>query len=118
MNAYLDALGQWLQSLGVHPVLGSFLLGAAIAFVLAYRGSTDVAQQFNLPPTQAGDGTVSRLPGFAHAFQGRTISIPDEVMELLDSGRQIEAMKALRQALGIGLKEAKDIVDTLPRRSS
>lgn len=34
-----------------------------------------------------------------------------EVLSALNAGRKIDAIKALRAARGIGLKEAKDIID-------
>lgn len=40
-----------------------------------------------------------------------TVGVPDTVVELARAGRTIEAIKALRAARGIGLKEAKRIVD-------
>lgn len=38
-------------------------------------------------------------------------SLPAEVLEALHQGQTIEAIKLLRQATGLGLKEAKDAVD-------
>ena len=37
----------------------------------------------------------------------------DEVRRLTDAGRKIEAIKVLREATGLGLTEAKEIVDSL-----
>lgn len=42
-------------------------------------------------------------------------SVSDEVIAALDNGRTIEAIKLLRQETGVGLKEAKDIIDALAR---
>lgn len=39
--------------------------------------------------------------------------VPPEVIELTRSGNKIGAIKALREATGIGLAEAKDIVDRI-----
>jgi len=38
-------------------------------------------------------------------------SLPGEVLEALRGGRKIEAIKLLREARGIGLREAKDAVE-------
>ena len=38
-------------------------------------------------------------------------SLPPEVLASLAQGRTIDAIKQLRQAQGLGLKEAKDIID-------
>jgi len=40
-------------------------------------------------------------------------AVLDEVRRLTDSGQKIEAIKHLREATGLGLTEAKEIVDSL-----
>ena len=40
----------------------------------------------------------------------------DEVVDLLRKNQKIEAIKVLREATGLGLKEAKDAVEILERR--
>lgn len=40
-------------------------------------------------------------------------AVLDEVRRLTDSGQKIEAVKHLREATGLGLTEAKEIVDSL-----
>ena len=42
-------------------------------------------------------------------------AVLDEVRRLADSGQKIEAIKHLREATGLGLTEAKQIVDSLDR---
>jgi len=42
-------------------------------------------------------------------------AVLDEVRRLTDSGQKIEAIKHLREATGLGLTEAKEIVDSLDR---
>jgi len=37
--------------------------------------------------------------------------LPSSVVSALSQGKKIEAIKLLREAYGIGLKEAKDLVD-------
>jgi hypothetical protein len=48
-------------------------------------------------------------------------AVLDEVRRLADGGQKIEAIKHLREATGLGLTEAKEIVDSLdliqPRKS-
>ena len=39
--------------------------------------------------------------------------LPDEVRYAIEAGKKIEAIKLLREARGIGLKEAKDAIDPL-----
>jgi hypothetical protein len=42
-------------------------------------------------------------------------AVLDEVRRLVDAGQKIEAVKHLRNATGLGLTEAKDVVDSLER---
>jgi len=43
------------------------------------------------------------------------LEISDQVIAAIDAGRKIEAIKILREESGLGLKEAKDVVDSLTR---
>jgi ribosomal protein L7/L12 len=45
-------------------------------------------------------------------------AVLDEISKLADSGHKIEAIKRLREATGLGLAEAKDIVESLDRLRS
>jgi len=45
-------------------------------------------------------------------------AVLDEISKLADSGQKIEAIKRLREATGLGLAEAKDIVESLDRLRS
>ncbi len=38
-------------------------------------------------------------------------ALPSEVIEAIEHGNKIEAIKLLRESTGLGLKEAKDIID-------
>lgn len=42
--------------------------------------------------------------------------LPAEVVEAINAGHKIEAIKRLREARGLGLKDAKDIVDSEMRK--
>lgn len=44
--------------------------------------------------------------------------LPDEVRALADSGQKINAIKALRETTGLGLKEAKDVVEAYMTRNA
>lgn len=57
-------------------------------------------------------GTADRDGVDAGAFRGRA-PISPEVVQLALAGKKIEAIKVLREQTGLGLKESKDIVDTL-----
>ena len=44
--------------------------------------------------------------------------VPPDVQEALARGETILAIKRLRQATGVGLKEAKEVVDEMRRRAA
>ena len=46
------------------------------------------------------------------------INIDEELKELLADEKRIPAIKRLREKTGIGLKEAKEYIDNLERKSS
>jgi hypothetical protein len=48
------------------------------------------------------------MPKSAHELPA---NLPPDVMEALQQGNKIEAIKRLREQTGLGLKEAKDVVD-------
>jgi ribosomal protein L7/L12 len=55
------------------------------------------------------------LPGLsissAALSQAAASVLPDDVLDALRDGNRIEAIKRLREATGLGLKEAKDLVE-------
>src|SRR5688500_1342730 len=98
-------------------MLKYILVGIAVivAFVLLRRlfGRKPIEPFSRQPPkTTAKDGgTVTAEIG------GQEIEIDavvlDEARRLSDSGQKIEAIKHLREETGLGLTEAKEIVDSL-----
>ena len=46
-----------------------------------------------------------------------TTDLPDQVVSAIHAGRKIEAIKLLREARGLGLKEAKHAVDAYVREN-
>ena len=98
-------------------MLKYIVIGAAIivAFVLLRR-------LFGRKPIEP----FSRQPPKLIPKQGATVTaeigsqeleidaaILDEVRRLTDSGQKVEAVKHLREATGLGLTDAKEIVDSL-----
>jgi len=45
----------------------------------------------------------------------QAFSVSDEVLAAVDAGRKIEAIKILREETGLGLADAKHVVDSLVR---
>ena len=58
------------------------------------------------------EAIVTPAPGLMATIQ-RAQQMSDEVRRLATTGRKIEAIKMLREKSGLGLKEAKDLVDRL-----
>ena len=67
-----------------------------------FTGNVDSSGQTDLPSANSSSNIA---PGSAEA----------EVCALLNSGKKIEAIKRVREQTGLGLKEAKDLVDALER---
>ena len=60
----------------------------------------------SLPPETVPDETAAAADQPAN-------ELDDEVLELLQSGQKISAIKLHRERTGVGLKEAKDAVEAL-----
>jgi large subunit ribosomal protein L7/L12 len=82
-----------------------FLCGAGLILALRRGGGRDLTG----PPR-----TLSQPNAAQTIVTVRTETIDDdEIRELIRQNRKIEAIKRLRDATGLGLKEAKDAVDAL-----
>jgi ribosomal protein L7/L12 len=62
------------------------------------------------------EGKLDALLRHAGVGYDPLAGVPPEVQEALDQGKYILAIKRLRAATGLGLKEAKEQVDELRRR--
>jgi ribosomal protein L7/L12 len=78
-------------------VVGSLLVvvGIVVAVTLAVRGE----RRGRLPIPPDASATVQQLR--------------PQIVDLLRRGRAIHAIKMVRQATGVGLQEAKDLVDAI-----
>lgn len=84
-----------------------FLCGAGLVLALRRGGGRDLTG----PPR-----TLSQPNAAKTVVTVRTETIADEeIRELIRQNRKIEAIKRLRDATGLGLKEAKDAVEALER---
>ena len=84
-----------------------FLCGAGMVLALRRGGGRDLTG----PPR-----TLSQPNAAKTVVTVRTETIDDEeIRELVRQNRKIEAIKRLRDATGLGLKEAKDAVEALER---
>jgi ribosomal protein L7/L12 len=64
------------------------------------------------------DAKVDALLAHAGITFDEFRDVPPDVREALERGETILAIKRLRQATGLGLKEAKDFVDEIRRRQA
>lgn len=96
---------------------------------------------WNVEPTEGADARIARLEATVAELQRRVAqleaatgaqqpaapvadaaqdpwSVPPwpDVVRLLNADRKIEAIKVYREQTGVGLKEAKDVVDEVERR--
>jgi ribosomal protein L7/L12 len=77
-------------------------LGKRNAVKDTFTGNVD-SNHHTEPPSATGNTNIT--PGAAEA----------EVRDLLEAGKKIEAIKRVREQTGLGLKEAKDLVEALER---
>jgi ribosomal protein L7/L12 len=83
-------------------------IAIVIVVILAF-----LKRMFGRPPRSAEGGAV------AAEIDGQELDVDPailaEIRALASSGRKIEAIKRLREATGLDLARAKDIVDSLER---
>jgi hypothetical protein len=120
MKAFFDNIAHGFETIGMHPVLGAFIAGALVAFIFTRRGSRDAAAPVDhglraesMPASVAFKSNVSPADPVSLAVNGRNVSFPPEVMVMIRAGNKIDAIKAVRTATGLDLKDSKDVVDRL-----
>jgi len=84
-------------------ILGAIIFFGIVAMLRSSgRGTSDVPPAGTSPrPIRAAGETVE------------TVSRDPEVIALVDANRKIDAIKRVREATGLGLKESKDVVDAI-----
>jgi Ribosomal protein L7/L12 C-terminal domain len=67
------------------------------------------------PPNAIGTEPQDAVPGFPAPAPAdpRDPRLPAAFFDALSAGKKIQAIKLYREATGVGLKEAKDYVDSL-----
>ncbi|MEZ5830268.1 MAG: ribosomal protein L7/L12 [Dongiaceae bacterium] len=126
----MESIAQKIADLiGVDVGYGFLIIGAVIGLVVGYiaRGSRSDSSLRIESGLQSGlstrrSSTITRITsGGATALEteGQTTEIDpetmDEIAHLSDAGRKIEAIKRLREVTGLGLAEAKQLVEALER---
>src|SRR4051812_27617601 len=120
MNAFFDSIAHAFEAIHVHPVLGAFIAGAVIAFIFLRRGSSEPGDpgvrapvSVAPPASVAIKSDINQTENISFTVNGRKVEFPPEVMTLIRAGNKIDAIKAVRTATGLDLKDSKDIVDQL-----
>ena len=80
-----------------NPLVWAVLVVVAAAFIIWVR-------------RQDRNGPMSAVPG--HEAAGAS-SNPPSILDLMQRGRKIEAIKLYREEHGVGLREAKEAVEAL-----
>ena len=96
-------------------ILIAAIIVAAIILLRRLFGHKPIEPFSRQPPkliTKDGGTVTAELAGQELDIDPAVL---DEVRRHLDTGRKIEAIKCLREATGLELTEAKDIVDSLDR---
>ena len=63
------------------------------------------------------DGKVDALLKHAGIEYNPDDNLPEGVMQAIQSGDQVEAIKLYREATGAGLKKAKEFIENVQRRA-
>ncbi|MFN2100345.1 ribosomal protein L7/L12 [Altererythrobacter sp. MF3-039] len=103
------------------------VVGAGIVLailLLLRRGSGDMIEQQKResegflrntpPPEPASERGGSLAPGGPRTGVEAMLAVP-QIRAAIEGGRKIEAIKLVREATGMGLKEAKDLVEMAER---
>ena len=100
-------------------------MGADLTFLILIVGALLLLFSTQQSAKATYDGRIKRLErkiDFLFKELGVTYQPPEreqvspEVIDLVHQGRKIEAIKLHRERTGVGLKEAKDVVDELERK--
>lgn len=129
MQEFLESISKWFEGLGVHPVLGAFVLGIVLtAFFLRSQRSTYSGGLSASVGNNPGDFESGFLQRTAVGVENNAISIaindktiplpPDTVAQLtglMKEKRTVEAIKLLREQTDLTLVDAKRLVETLEK---
>ena len=79
-----------------------------LLFLLMRRGSGDMIERQR---REASVRARPRIPAPATRADEAALLAEPEIREALDGGHKIEAIKLVRERTGLGLKEAKELVE-------
>ena len=119
MKVFLDSISHAFEAMGLHPVLGAFIVGVVLTFIFARRRKDHDDRQLpglssaSLPVGVSFKKEITHTGDMSLTIDGRTVQVPPQVLTHIAAGNKVEAIKALRAAAGLDLKAAKQIVDKL-----
>lgn len=126
----LNEISEFFRSLGIDPLLGGFIAGLVLGAVLragvSRRSADDGGTRPNDPAAALRTSASFSREQTLHSQLKVKLKLNGEERELsaaetaemsaaLKRGDKIGAIKALREATGLGLKEAKDLVEVIER---
>lgn len=114
----IEQFSVFFANLGVPPIVAGLAIGAVFGFFL--RGILSPKPAAAVKPA-APAPTVFSQPRADYSGSGRETlrhlnllaSVEADIHDALSRGSKIEAIKILREATGLGLKESKDLIDHL-----
>lgn len=114
----IEQFSTFFANLGVPPLVAGLLLGAVFGFLLRGILSSkpdEAARPVTLPAASPPRATTMFTSAPSLDLGGLSISASAEadIRAALQRGSKIEAIKLLREATGLGLKESKDVIDRL-----
>jgi len=101
------------QSLGVI----AFLFGGILLLALAGVGVRLVEMRTRMGALSRVEAKLDLLLKQANIKFDPYANLPREIAEAVRAGQKINAIKLYRQSTGVGLKEAKEFIEELQRRS-
>ena len=98
------------------PLLAALGIAFLVLVLIVFRrrsGERDLIAPPSRGPTASSAPPPRALPPAAAPAGDLTAELPGEVRELIAAGRKIEAIKLVRETTGLGLAEAKQLVERM-----
>lgn len=100
----MNAISEFFASFGINPFLAGFVLG----IVLCAIARVGLAK-----PSAFKDGLLSEHDRVAISELSLSPNVSTAILESLRQGNKIEAIRVLRKSSGLGLADAKRLVEAI-----
>jgi hypothetical protein len=121
----MKAISEFFLSQGFDPFLAGLIAGIVLcvfARVAFGGGRSSPRPRLQIEPDVVQGVVRTQSTSIRVDNNGRSVELSPEqtaaVMAALDQGNKIDAIRQLRDAAGLGLKEAKDLAESLQRSRS